>query len=296
MSDLQTTAVEDAKCLLCAGRLVGLHRFGDRWVAYCQACALGQLVPLPSDAELAALYGSRNYFEGSDRVGYSDYAVDTPQFERTFRRKLDSLLAHGKVHDLFEVGCGTGLFLREARRAGVERVFGLDRNPWAIEQVRSMGIEGEVGSVDSLAAADQFDAAVMLDLLEHVTDPLPFLREVRTHLRPGGLLFVMTPNIRSLLARVSGARWVSFKIPEHVFYYSPRSIRILLERAGFEFVTIAATGQYVRLDFLVDRLRRIAPPLAALIGAAARALRLTQKAVFVNNGSIDVVARVRPGL
>ncbi len=295
MSDLQTTPADEAKCLLCAGHLVGLHRFGNRSVAYCAGCQLGQLVPLPSDAELAALYGSRTYFEGTDRVGYSDYASDEPQFERTFRRKLDSLLAHGKVRDLFEVGCGTGLFLREAKRAGVERVFGLDRNPWAIEQVRRMGIDGAVGSIDSLGAADQFDAAVMLDLLEHVTDPLPFLREVRTHLRPGGLLFVMTPNIRSLLARVSGARWVSFKIPEHVFYYSPRSIRILLERAGFEIVTIKGTGQYVTLDFFVDRLRRIMPRAAAVIGGAVRALRLTQRAAFVNNGSIDVVARVRTG-
>jgi len=288
------SALATAACLLCSGPLRALYWFDRRAVAYCQACELAQLFPLPTDAELAALYGSRDYFEGNDQVGYADYAASRPQLQRTFQRKLDALLAHGPVRDLFEVGCGTGEYLQQAKRAGIARVVGLDRNPWAIEQVRAAGLEARVGSIECLVGDEPFDAAVMLDLIEHVTDPIPFLRTVRGHLRPGGRLFIMTPNIRSWLARVSGQRWVSFKIPEHVFYYSPRSIRALLDRAGFDTVSVRPTGQYVSVDFFLDRLSRLQPLAARAVGAVVRRLGWTDRIVFVTNGSIDVVARARP--
>jgi len=278
-------------CALCRGPLVRRYTFGPRSVMYCRVCQLGQLAPMPTDEELAALYGSQQYFEGTDRVGYTDYHADAPQFVRTFRNKLQKLLSSGPVRDLLEVGCGPGYFLLEARHAGIAGVVGVDRNPWAIDEVRRHGLEAHVGSLDVLAADRTFDAVVMLDVLEHITEPVPFLAEIRRRLRPGGRVFIMTPNIRSLLAQVSGQRWVSFKIPEHVFYYSPHSIRLLLERCGFELLSACGTGQYVTVAFFLDRLRRLVPRLTAGLDAAARPLHLRDKVVFVTNGSIDVVAR-----
>ena len=262
-------------------------------MVYCRQCELGQLDPLPTDEELEALYGSRAYFEGSDGVGYAAYAEDAPQFARTFRGVVDRLLRHGPVHDLLEIGCGPGLFLAEAQRAGIAAALGIDRNPWAIEQLRGRGIEGYVGSLDAVPADRRFDAVVMLDLLEHVTAPRPFLEALHAHLRPGGRLFIMTPNIRSLLARLSGARWVSFKIPEHVLYYSPRSIRRLLADAGYDVLSVTGAGQYVTIPFLLSRLERLAPRLTTGLSAGARLLALENQVVFVTNGSIDVVARAK---
>lgn len=262
-------------------------------MVYCGLCQLGQLSPLPSEQELAELYGSRAYFEGSDGVGYADYAADEPQFARTFRAKLEALLHFGPVRELLEIGCGPGYFLDEARRAGVARVVGIDRNPWAVEEARRRGIEAHVGSIDVLLPEDAFDAIVMLDLIEHVADPVPFLAEVRARLRPGGRVFLMTPNIRSALARVAGRRWVSFKIPEHLYYYSPRSMRTLLARSGFEVLSLRGAGQYVTVEFLFSRLQRLLPRSVRVAERLVRGLGLEKRVVFVTNGSIDVVARVR---
>jgi SAM-dependent methyltransferase len=280
-------------CLLCSGPQQHKYAFEARSIAYCPACQLGQLTPLPSDDELAALYGSRQYFEGTDRVGYAAYSADAPQLARTFRAKLTELLRHGTVSDLLEIGCGPGYFLREAQRAGIRNVVGVDRNPWGVEEARRNDLEAYVGSIDALSRARQFDAVVMLDLLEHIIDPVAFLADVHAHLRPRGRVFIMTPNIRSLLAFVSGRRWVSFKIPEHVYYYSPRSIRRLLARCGFEVMSCRGTGQYVTVAFLLDRLRRLAPGMTAGLDALARTFHLQGRVLFVTNGSIDVVARSR---
>jgi SAM-dependent methyltransferase len=280
-----------AGCLLCGGSLVRRYTIGAHSVDYCSACQLGQLAPLPSADELAALYGSSEYFQGTDQVGYADYSTDAPQFARTFQAKLKQLMRHGTVGDLLEIGCGPGYFLREARRAGVPEVVGVDRNPWAVQEAHRSGLEAYVGSIEVMPPNRVFDAVAMLDLIEHITEPVSFLKDVRKHLRPGGRVFIMTPNIRSVLAFVSGRRWVSFKIPEHVLWYSPRSMRMLLERCGFEVVECRGTGQFVTIAFLLDRLRRIAPLIATGLEVIVRSLKAHEQVVFVTNGSIDVVAR-----
>jgi len=281
-----------ATCLLCKGRISLLHRFGERSVCYCPSCEFGQLDPLPTEDELRRLYGSREYFEGSDRVGYAGYAQDAPQFARTFRHKVRDLLACTPVRDLLEIGCGPGYFLAAAEEAGIANAVGIDLNPAAIEAARAAGHRAEVGAIEQVEADRKYDAIVMFDVLEHITAPVPFLTSVRGHTREGGVLYLMTPNIRSLLARVSGRRWVSFKIPEHVAYYSPRSIRLLLESAGWEVVSVRPTGQYVTLDFLLSRVERLLAP-AALLRGMARRLRCDGLVLFVPNGSIDVIARLR---
>jgi 2-polyprenyl-3-methyl-5-hydroxy-6-metoxy-1,4-benzoquinol methylase len=250
---------------------------------------------MPTEQELAALYVSRKYFEGGGRAGYAGYAANAPQLARTFNTKLTCLLRHGPIRDLLEIGCGPGYLLDEARRAGIAAVVGVDPNPWAVEEARRRGLEVHAGSIEAVPPGRAFDAAVMLDLLEHVSDPLPFLRRVRERLRPGGRVLIMTPNIRSVLARVSGRRWVSFKIPEHVHYYSPRSVRRLLEGSGFEVISIRGSGQYVTVAFMLDRLSRLAPRLTAALAAAARALAFESRVVFVTNGSMDVLARAVGG-
>ena len=280
--------------MLCGGAQRRRFQLGTHTLAFCDACRIGQLAPLPSGEELAALYASPAYFSGSDRLGYADYVHDAPQLTRTFRRKLALLLRHGAVEDLLEIGCGPGYFLRAARAAGVPRVVGVDRNPWAVEAARRDGLDVCIGSIDALPPQPRFDAAVMLDVLEHVPEPVPFLRAVRARLRPGGRLLIMTPNLASWLARVSGPRWVSLKVPEHVLYYTPHSIRRVLADAGFAVRTLRPTGQYVTLAFLLDRVARVAPALGRPLAALVRALRRERAVVYVSNGSIDVVAQILP--
>ena len=285
---------DGSACLLCRGPQVRRYRLGMRWLAYCRACQLGQLTPLPDEEELATLYASSQYFSGTDRVGYADYASDAPQFARTFRTKVQTLLRYGPVHDLMEIGCGPGYFLHQALAAGVPRAVGVDRNRWAVNEARQSGLEVYLGSLEAVPRERTFDAAVMLDLLEHITQPVAFLADVRARLRPEGRILITTPNIRSLLARGSGRRWVSIKVPEHVYYYSPRSIRRLLESAGFAVLSVRGAGQYVTVAFLLSRLHRLAPRLTGVLRVGAHTLGLAQRVLFVTNGSIDVVARARP--
>jgi 2-polyprenyl-3-methyl-5-hydroxy-6-metoxy-1,4-benzoquinol methylase len=290
---MAATAPGTSPCLLCGAPQVARHDFGRHRVMYCAVCALGQLAPLPTATELAALYDSPAYFEGDDAVGYAGYTADAPQLRRTFGAKLAWLARSGPLDALAEIGCGPGYLLQVAREAGVRELVGVDHNPWAVDQVRAAGIEAHRGSVEALPAGRRYDAVAMLDLLEHVPAPVPFLREVAARLKPGGRLLIMTPNIRSALARLSGRRWVSFKIPEHVVYYSPKSIRLVLARAGFEVTAVRSATQYVTVEFALDRLSHLSPYGTRALRAVLRPLGLERSVVPVTNGSIDVIARLQ---
>ncbi|MFI5179753.1 MAG: class I SAM-dependent methyltransferase, partial [Vicinamibacterales bacterium] len=182
------------------------------------------------------------------------------------------------------------------QRDRVEPTARVDPNPWAVEQAHARGVEAYVGSVDAIDASRRFDAIALLDVLEHVVAPLPFLAAVRARLRPDGRLLIMTPNIRSLLARLSGRRWVSLKVPEHVRYYSPRSIRALLRVAGFDVLAVRPAGQYVTIAFVLSRLERLVPGPARALRKIADALALGGRTLFLTNGSIDVIARPSGGV
>jgi len=269
-------------CPLCAQPLQPMDAANASPMAYCSSCEVARFESPPADRAFGA-GAAGSAAEGS----HGD--VDPALLARTFRRKLRRLLRYGPVRDLLDVGCGSGALMQEALRLGIAEVIGLDPEPSAVAAARRSGLEAYQGSLEVLPPARQFDAIVMLDVLEFLPDPLTFLRNLRPHLRSGGHLFVMTPNIRSRLARLSSRRRVSFAPSDEVHYaFSPRSIHTALERAGFDPVWVRGTGHYVTLAFLFSGM---APAARTILGGTARLLRLDRRVVYAPNGSIDVVAR-----
>src|SRR4051794_17153224 len=80
------------------------------------------------------------------------------------------------------------------------------------------------------------DAVVLWHVLEHLDEPAAVLDRVLGWLRPGGLLLVGVPNIASLQAGIAGPGWLHLDVPRHRVHFSPRGIRVLLGRSGFEHV------------------------------------------------------------
>jgi hypothetical protein len=109
------------------------------------------------------------------------------------------------------------------------------------------------------------------------------LQECADKLRPGGLLSLITPDQSSLLARVSGRRWVEYHKPhEHLYFFSRRLMRRLLERAGFEVVRIGTAGKHVEVGFALDRLAGMHPLPFRPLAAVARWTRLSRLVVKIN--------------
>jgi SAM-dependent methyltransferase len=105
-------------------------------------------------------------------------------------------------------------------------------------------------------ASASFDAITAWDVLEHLSRPREALREIHRALKPGGRLVLTTGDVGSWLARVSGPKWHLYTLPEHLYFFSRRSLEILLGSEGFEVERMRSERAYYTLGYLIERLRK----------------------------------------
>jgi SAM-dependent methyltransferase len=266
------------------------HAFPPFAVVDCKGCGLGLLSPRLTRERVLRLYQDEAYYDSSVAgQGYDEYLAVRENWLRTFDRRLRAIARHQPRGRALDVGCGPGFFLDAARARGYE-AWGLDPSAYAVEMARrGHGERVCTGLVETAPfPSAHFDLVTAFDAFEHVYDPLGFLDAAHRLLVPGGVLAITTPDIRSLLSRLSGRHWVSFKIPEHVFYWSAATIRRAL--AGrFEVLEITGAGQYATGGFLLRRALRLGASTPRLLrGPVALLNRLS---LYANNGSLTVIAR-----
>lgn len=134
---------------------------------------------------------------------------------------------------LLDVGSGNGGFLVLAKQAGWQ-VEGLDFDLSAVQAARSRGLEVHHGGIEVVGERIAcYDVITLCHVIEHVHDPIATLRGLHALLKPGGILWLDTPNLSSLGAVRFGQYWRGLETPRHLVLFSPRAMRDALIRAGF---------------------------------------------------------------
>jgi 2-polyprenyl-3-methyl-5-hydroxy-6-metoxy-1,4-benzoquinol methylase len=140
----------------------------------------------------------------------------------------------GRQGRLLDVGCGNGTFLKLAQKAGWS-VHGIDFDPIAVAEARNGGLDIYLGSIDQLTAQEQtYDWITCSHVLEHVHEPQNLLHLMQRLLRPGGTLWLQTPNIDSVGHRIHGANWIGVDPPRHLTLMATQTLRQTLESTGFK--------------------------------------------------------------
>jgi 2-polyprenyl-3-methyl-5-hydroxy-6-metoxy-1,4-benzoquinol methylase len=240
------------KCALCDSEEVDpLYGLPEMSIQKCARCGLVfNPITQEHDFDPVAQYSSDYYDERPD------YYEDTGPASKERREALDSF---GVGLDLLEkyqpsrgrlvdVGCGYGSFLLTAKERGWE-ACGVDISEHAASVAsKKAGVEVKAGTLDEAGFADaEFDAVALNDSLEHFADPDAQLRQVSRILKPGGSLFLNTPNQDALLRVVAHAIYrlssgaAAYPVRKlyhefHLFYYSEETLARLLEKNGLEIV------------------------------------------------------------
>lgn len=170
---------------------------------------------------------------------------------------------------LLDVGCATGEFLAAARARGWE-VFGVETAHEGAAQAHTLtGAQVHVGGLDTAPfEPGYFDVVTLWDVIEHLQDPADYIARIARLVRPGGMLGLSTPNIRSLSYVLLGRHWWVVGPNDHLYYFAPRTLARLLRSHGFSIHAMRSTGtqpdtfeRWLRYP----PLKRFAPPLARVL-------------------------------
>jgi SAM-dependent methyltransferase len=207
-------------------------RFAPYGVRECSHCGMSYLAPRPTERAMLSLYQQDQYFSSEDEEGYGDYAAQEPALRATFRRLLKTLASCNRTGgSLLEIGCGYGYLLDEARPYFSYRA-GTDFSAGAVRQAGMRADRVYQGGIDAVPEDAQFDCVVATHVIEHVYHPQAFVQALLSRLRPGGTLLVAAPDMGSFWRKGMGARWPSFKLPEHVLYFDAQTLSRLLRECG----------------------------------------------------------------
>jgi 2-polyprenyl-3-methyl-5-hydroxy-6-metoxy-1,4-benzoquinol methylase len=146
-----------------------------------------------------------------------------------------------------EVGCASGSYLSALSSRGLD-ALGVELSPPAANRGRiKYRLNIEVGTIQSLRSAPDFDMILYMDVFEHLAEPLVELNEIKHRLAPGGVLILELPNQTSIEATVTGR---DFLFGEHLYFYGPRGISAVLNKAGFEPIAMSSAPD---VYFAIDR-------------------------------------------
>jgi SAM-dependent methyltransferase len=226
----------------------------------CATCGLEYANPVPAPDVLL-----REYREaGFDAAAESTFAAET--YARVVARLLPTLPGRSGALD---IGAGDGAFLERLLELGFSDVVGLEPSPAARGRasVRVQQLIREEPLVAGVLEEGCFSLVTCLQTIEHVPDPLPLCTEARRVLREGGAVLLVSHDRHAWPARLLGRRSPIYDI-EHLQLFDRRTVRLLLERAGFERIEVHTLVNRYPLGYWL-RLARAPSRIVRLLGAAA---------------------------
>jgi ubiquinone/menaquinone biosynthesis C-methylase UbiE len=251
--------LEEVKCALCGSDLASLIAV-QRWFAEefhivrCKKCNLIYTNPRPTQIWRERFYDVR-YNPYMRELGRDYIYKSTPERTHGYKILFRFIRNHvGSGLKLLDCGAATGESVKVATEEGFD-AYGLEYSHGAVACAKKcLGLKLIQGSVENAPIPDNtYDIVTLLHIVEHFPDPLRALQEVRRILKPGGLLFIETPNylkfyilqryfanLIPVYLRLYSRKSSEFRglIPwfpfDHYYHWTPRSLLTAIKATGFE--------------------------------------------------------------
>jgi len=241
-------------CFLCGARRLPWFSRAARRFERCSGCGL-LVVPegLALDRTGVSIYESQeSVFEADGNEGYYlDHAANFANCRLKLAWVARDLPAGAR---LLDAGANYGHFLKVAQE--LYDAEGFDVSPTAVRySVERFGVRSRRASIYEIEAPPSpYDAVTLWDVVEHLADPLAALARLRGLLKPGGHLFVSTPDAGSLVARLLGRWWHYLDPLQHLTVFSRSNLGTALARCGFAVERWGSLGHTYRIGYVLDRL------------------------------------------
>lgn len=228
-------------CPLCGSIAINSKYHIDRYklkfhVDLCNDCGFIFMNPLFTDKVIKEFY-SEEYFKGRADYSYIDEREIKKYSQFVWNRRIEVIRKYAKNGNFLDVGCSFGGLLESASKYYTP--YGIEMSEYAYSHSR--GIFGDNIHHGTLSnhkfTGSFFSAITMIELIEHLADPVSAVNECFKLLRPGGVLVVQTANMNGKQAKDLGGNYEYF-MPGHLSYFTAENLTMLLKAAGFRKITI----------------------------------------------------------
>jgi SAM-dependent methyltransferase len=179
---------------------------------------------------------------------------------------------------ILDLGCSSGAFLATLDSSNW-KLFGIEMSGAVASRASAINdAEVYVGDILSAPFPDHsFDAGTCLHVFEHLYNPQQVMSRVARWLKPGGILYMMVPNIDSAGAKTFKSYWYALELPRHLFQFSPASLRVLASRVGLNEVSLVT----VREPFIEASTRYVVDDLLRRVGLTRKPLAEAGRPTFL---------------
>ncbi len=223
------------KCLMCgSNKLNPLKGYESKYLVRCGSCDFIFTTQIPQQDAIDKYYGT---------YPYAEYNIPLTQAtHQSFEKLLKLFDGFRKTNKILDVGCGRGDFLVVAKSKGWE-VYGTELSGDSVKICSQKGIKVLQGVLnpDQFDKHD-FDVIFFSEVIEHITTPVQEVKKFYELLRPGGLLYITTPNFNSLLRYYYKVDYNVIMYPEHLCYFTPKTMNAMLKENGFKKYKLLTTG------------------------------------------------------
>ena len=204
-----------------------------------RADALGRVARVRRDVEDAYLARRWHYPQLASSSSLALLSIGMPSLRRTADRLVRFAPGSPVGARLLDIGCATGTYIEMMRDLGWQ-TRGVEMDAGAVETARRSGLEVRQGTMEDVNpdVDGTFDHVTVGHVIEHVHRPVDALHAAYRVLRPGGRLWIGTPNLASAASRLFRSRWRALEPPRHLVLFTPGSLALALRKAGFSEVQL----------------------------------------------------------
>ncbi len=229
--------------------------------------------------------------------GYSDaedelYVSQEKGRIKTFRKSLKLVEKYSKNKGrILDIGAAAGFFLNVAKENSWE-AYGIEPSKWMSEWGNKKFNVNILNGVltDNSFKDEFFDVVTMWDVLEHTPDPMGELEETNRILKRDGILIINYPNIGSRLAKIAGSKWW-FILSVHLYHFTHKTMRMYLEKNGFEVLKISRYYQTLSLEHLVKMVGLYSKTLSNIGLKVVNLLRMNNWQIPYYASQANVIAK-----
>ncbi len=209
-------------------------------VFFCLYCDIGFIPFVTLPENLTENYETIGYYsefdENSNNLQNSSSVLLL--LEKIFNKKrLNVLIKYKKNGNLLDVGCGSGKFLTTAT-SNFNNVYGVEVSKQGRKFLMKKNIISEKSIFCNKFKDNYFDAITYWHSFEHMKNPSEILKKTKDLLKKDGILLISVPNYNSIGRYIFNKFWFHLDVPRHIFHYTEKSLRNLIENSNFEVVDI----------------------------------------------------------